>query len=89
MDYYAGLDVSLRSCALCIVDAKGTVLLERELPCEVSDIAVCLASFPHPIEQVGFEAGTMSQHLFHGLKADDDGPRRWPDCVTYLQSCCR
>ena len=70
MDYYAGLDVSLRSCALCIVDAKGTVLLERELPCEVSDIAVCLASFPHPIERVGFEAGTMSQHLFHGLKAE-------------------
>lgn len=70
MDYYAGLDVSLRSCALCIVDAKGAVLLERELPCEVSDIAVCLASFPHPIERVGFEAGTMSQHLFHGLKAE-------------------
>jgi transposase len=70
MDYYAGLDVSLRSCALCIVDAKGTVLLERELPCEVSDIAVCLASFPQPIERVGFEAGTMSQHLFHGLKAE-------------------
>lgn len=70
MDYYAGLDVSLRSCALCIVDAKGTVLLERELPCEVSDIAVCLASFPHPIGRVGFEAGTMSQHLFHGLKAE-------------------
>jgi len=70
MDYYAGLDVSLRSCALCIVDAKGTVLLERDLPCEVSDIAVCLASFPHPIERVGFEAGTMSQHLFHGLKVE-------------------
>ena len=23
MEYYAGLDVSLRSCALCIVDTKG------------------------------------------------------------------
>jgi transposase len=70
MDYYVGIDVSLRSCALCIVDAKGTVLLEHELPCEVSDIAECLARFPHPIEWVGFEAGTMSQHLFHGLKAE-------------------
>ncbi len=23
MEYFAGLDVSLRSCALCIVDSKG------------------------------------------------------------------
>lgn len=67
MEYFAGLDVSLRSCALCIVDAKGTVQLERELPCEVGDITACLAGFPHPIERVGFEAGTMSQHLFFGL----------------------
>jgi transposase len=63
MDYFVGLDVSLRSCALCIVNSKGTMLLERELPCEVSDIAECLASFPHPIERIGFEAGIMSQHL--------------------------
>ena len=42
MDYFVGLDVSLRSCALCIVDTKGNVLLERELACEVDDIAECL-----------------------------------------------
>ena len=29
MEYYVGLDVLLRSCALCIVDGKGTVLFER------------------------------------------------------------
>ena len=70
MEYFAGLDVSLRSCALCIVDGKGTMLFERGLPCEVGDIAECLASFPHPIERVGFEAGTMSQHLFFGLTGE-------------------
>ena len=69
MEYYVGLDVSLRSCALCVVDTKGKALLERELPCEVEDIAECLADFKHPIERVGFEAGTMSQHLFFGLQA--------------------
>ena len=51
------------------VGTKGTMLFERELPCEIEDIAGCLAGFPHPIEWVGFEAGTMSQHLFFGLKA--------------------
>lgn len=70
MEYFVGLDVSLRNCALCIVDSKGTMLLERELPCEIKDITECLASFRHPIERVGFEAGTMSQHLFYGLKAE-------------------
>lgn len=69
MEYFAGLDVSLRSCALCIVDAKGKVVSERELPCEIVDIAECLTGFPHPVERVGFEAGTMSQHLFFGLQA--------------------
>jgi hypothetical protein len=28
MEYFARLDVSLRSCALCIVDTKGTVIPE-------------------------------------------------------------
>ncbi len=47
------------------------MLLERELPAEVSDIAECLARFPRPIERLGFEAGTMGQHLFHGPKTED------------------
>ena len=59
MEYFAGLDVSLRSCAICVVDAKGKVMLERELPCEVGDIADYLNSFDHPIERIGFEAGRL------------------------------
>lgn len=70
MKYYAGLDVSLRSCAVCIIDTKGKVVLERELACEVSDISDWLRKFAHPIERVGFEAGTMSQHLFFGLQTE-------------------
>lgn len=68
MKYYAGLAVSLRSCALCIVDEKGTVRLERDLPCEVEAIAHALARFPEPMVRVGFEAGVMSQHLYFGLR---------------------
>ena len=63
MEYFAGLDVSLRSCAICVVDAKGKVMLERELTCEVGGIADCLNSFGHPTERIGFEAGTLSQSL--------------------------
>lgn len=41
MEYYAGLDVSLRRCALCIVDNKGAIILERELACDVGEITNC------------------------------------------------
>ena len=54
MDYFVGLDVSLRSVSLCIVDARGNVRMERELPCEIDDIADCLNAFEHPIERIGF-----------------------------------
>ncbi|MGJ8531698.1 MAG: IS110 family transposase [Alphaproteobacteria bacterium] len=70
MEYYVGLDVSLRSCALCIIDSKGKVHLERELDCEVDAIALCLREFEHAIERIGFEAGALSQHLFFGLQAE-------------------
>ncbi len=70
MEYFAGLDVSLRSCALCIVDSRGVAVHERELACDVDKITECLMSFPYPIARIGFEAGTMSQHLFYGLTND-------------------
>lgn len=70
MEYFAGLDVSLRSCAICVVDAKGKAMLERGLPCEIGDIADYLNTFGHPIERIGFEAGTLSQHLFYGLTSE-------------------
>jgi transposase len=70
MTFYAALDVSLRSVAICIVDGEGTVCLERTVPSEVSEIAACLRGFDHGIEVVGFEAGTLSQLLAHGLSAE-------------------
>jgi transposase len=69
MRYFVGLDVALRSVALCVVDGDGEIVLERALACEVDEIVTCLTGFGHPIERIGFEAGTMSQTLFHGLQA--------------------
>ena len=67
MECFAGLDMSLRSCALCIVAARGGVAFERELTCDVDEITQCLVYFALPIARAGFEAGTKSQHLFYGL----------------------
>jgi len=69
MSYFVGLDVSLRSVALCVVDSNGDIVLERALDCEVEAIDGYLREFDKPIKKLGFEAGVMSQMLFHGLQA--------------------
>jgi transposase len=69
MTYYAALDVSLRSVAVCIIDDQGTYHLERKVPSEVEDIVECLEAFAEPIELIGLEAGMLTQYLHYGLTA--------------------
>jgi hypothetical protein len=42
--FYAALDVSLRSVAICIIDQDGKVRLERSVPSDVPDVVRCLVS---------------------------------------------
>ena len=65
--FYAALEVSLRSVAVCIIDEAGKVRLERSVPSEVPDLVRCLHEFGEPVGQVGLEAGTLTQHLTYGL----------------------
>jgi transposase len=51
--FYAALDVSLRSVAICILDQDGKLRLERSVPSEVCDLVRCLREFGEPIHQVG------------------------------------
>jgi transposase len=67
MKHYIGLDVSVRSTSLCIVDGDGRIVQERKLPTESAAIAAHLASTGLCIERIGLEAGVMSQHLYSGL----------------------
>lgn len=70
MDYYVGLDVSLRSVAVCVIDGDGQTVLERSVSCEIEEISGCLADLPVGDLWIGFEAGAMSQLLFFGLRAE-------------------
>jgi hypothetical protein len=51
--FYAALDVSQRSIAVCIIDHEGKVRLERSISSEVPDLIRCLREFGEPIHQVG------------------------------------
>jgi transposase len=68
MTYYAGLDVSLRSTHICVVDDQGEVVAERKTDAEVADIVAFFDALDTRIDQVGLEAGTLTQYLTYGLQ---------------------
>ena len=65
---YAGLDVSLETTSICVIDADGRVVSETKIVSEPEAIAGCLSSLPGSFERVGLEAGPLSQWLYFGLR---------------------
>jgi transposase len=67
MKYFTGIDVSLRSVSICVIDAAGEVRYEAKVAAEIDVIVTALRRFSVEIRQVGFEAGTLTQYLTYGL----------------------
>ena len=55
--YYTGIDVSLRSVSICVVNDKGEVCLEAKVVAEIDAIVDRLRQFSSDVKSVGFEAG--------------------------------
>jgi len=69
MTYYAGLDVSLRTVNICIINEQGERVAETKLASDVQDIIAYLDELELEITRVGLEAGTLAQYLTYGLQA--------------------
>lgn len=67
MSLYAGLDISVKTTALCVVNVNGQVLLETMVDSSPDVIAERLREFDQPIERIGLEAGPLSQWIYGGL----------------------
>ncbi len=67
MKYFTGIDVSLRSVLICVVDEAGEVRYEGKVAAEIDVIVATLRRFSVEVRQVGFEAGTLTQYLTYGL----------------------
>jgi len=80
MDYFAGLDVSLETASICIVNAAGDILLEKKIEAEPAAIIALLKHFGRPFKRIGLEAGPTSSWLYSELR-----------CVGYPAICleCR
>lgn len=56
MNYYAALDVSLRSVQICVVDDEGDILSEGRVDSEVNQIVHFLSALDVNIALIGLEA---------------------------------
>jgi len=68
MTYYAGLDISLRSANICVVDNQGELIAEGKTDTDVANIVAYLDELDVEITEVGLEAGTLTQYLTYGLQ---------------------
>jgi transposase len=68
VDYYAGIDVSLESSSLCVVDATGRVVREAKIASEPEALTAWLKNLGLEIVRIGLEAGPLSQWLYAGMK---------------------
>ena len=57
MNYYAGIDVSLGSSSLCVVDASGTIFREGKVASEPSALISWFLGLGVGLERIGLEAG--------------------------------
>src|SRR5271168_726395 len=69
MEYYAGIDVSLKESSVCIVDATGKVVGEVEIASEPEALVRYFDELELPVHRIGLEAGPLSQWLHAELVA--------------------
>jgi transposase len=71
MEQYAGLDVSLESTSICIVDGSGRVLREAKVLSEPEALIAWFCEHGTPMARIGLEAGPLSQWLYAAMQAVD------------------
>lgn len=68
VEHFAGLDVSVATTAVCVVDGAGEVAWRGEAATEPEAIARALAPWAATLRQAGHEAGSLSPWLQPGLR---------------------
>jgi transposase len=67
MEYYIGIDVSVESSSVCVVDAKGKIVKETKVPSDPDALVSFIRGLGLPVDRIGLEAGPLSQWLHAGL----------------------
>ena len=68
MEHYAGIDVSLESSSVCVVDASGKIAREGKIASEPGALIAWFGSLGLELSRLGLEAGPQSQWLFAAMR---------------------
>src|ERR1700729_2858913 len=71
MEYYAGIDVSLESSSICVVDGSGRIIREAKVSSEPDALLTWFKGLGFGLARIGLEAGPLSQWLYAGMRAAD------------------
>jgi hypothetical protein len=66
MERYAGIDVSLESASLCVVDATGRIIREAKVASEPEVLIGWFQGLGLAVARIGLEAGPPSRWLYAG-----------------------
>ena len=69
MPNYVGLDVSIETTAVCVLDGDGAIICEASVKSNAEAIADVLRHNLLSIEVIGLESVPMSEWLVRGLLA--------------------
>jgi transposase len=67
MKQYAGIDVSVESSSVCVVDADGKIVGEAKVLSEPEALIAWFTARAEPMERIGVEAGPLSQWLYAAM----------------------
>jgi transposase len=68
MSYYAGVDVSLESSHVCVIDGNGKIVREAKVASEPEALIAWLGSVALELTRIGLEAGPLSQWLYAAMR---------------------
>ena len=68
MEQYAGLDVSLESTSVCVVDSTGRIIRETKVLSEPEALIGWFQEHGTPMTRIGLEAGPLSQWLYAAME---------------------
>jgi transposase len=68
MEHYAGIDVSLESASLCVVDATGQIIREAKMASEPEVLIGWFRGLGLAVTRIGLEAGPLSQWLYGSMR---------------------
>ena len=68
MERSAGIDVSLESASVCVVDASGRIVCEAKVASEPEVLNEWFGNWGVEVLRIGLEAGPLSQWLYAGMR---------------------